>query len=57
MGGELKKIGDLVMDGALTKSKWGDEQLFFRHQNMKDDIGIKPEWDQYTPKCPFFGKQ
>jgi len=39
----------------MTKSKWGDEQLFFRHQKMNDDIKLKPEWEKYTAKCPFFG--
>jgi hypothetical protein len=30
-GGVEKLIGSLVLDGNLTKSKWADESLFFRH--------------------------
>lgn len=55
MGGKETMIGTLQLDGGLTKSKWGDEQLFFRHQLEDDDLKIKPEWDKYTAKCPFFG--
>jgi len=52
-------IGELVLDGTMTKSKWGDENLFFRHQKMDDDTKIYPDWEQYLPKwsmgegCPF----
>ena len=55
MGGKSVQIGALQLDGSFTKSKWGDEQLFFRHQKENDDIKLKPEWDKYVPKCPFFG--
>jgi hypothetical protein len=58
-GGKRSLIGELVLDGSMTKSKWGDEGLFFRHQKMDDDIKIYPQWEQYTRKystggkCPF----
>jgi len=55
MGGKETMIGTLQLDGQLTRSKWGDEQLFFRHQLNDDDLKIKPEWEKYTAKCPFFG--
>jgi len=31
LGGHETMIGSLVLDGKLYKSKWGDENLFFRH--------------------------
>ena len=59
LGGKEELIGTLVLDGQMTKSKWGDENLFIRHQKMDDDKGIHPEWDPYLSKysfkkgCPF----
>ena len=50
LGGKESYIGDLVLDGALHSSKWGDESLFFRHQNMKDDLKLQPSWEKYTDK-------
>jgi len=61
LGGKEILIGTLVLDGKLTSSKWGDENLFFRHQKMNDDIKFHPEWTPYLPtfssggKCPFMG--
>ena len=59
-GGKEQLIGTLVLDGALTTSKWGDQSLFFRHQRMTDDLKYHPEWDPYLEKysdggkgCPF----
>lgn len=58
-------IGTLVLDGNLIKSKWGDEQLYFRHQMMDDDLVSHPEWDDYLEKlrlvpeiniCPYLKK-
>jgi len=52
-------IGTLVLDGKMTKSKWGDENLYIRHQQMDEDKNIHPEWDPYLEKfsfkkgCPF----
>jgi len=39
-----------MLASPLTTSNWGDEHMFFRHQRMDDDLKIKPEWTQYTPK-------
>lgn len=49
MGGKEYLIGNLVTKSEVTTTKWGDEELFFRHQDMKADLAIKPEWTQYTP--------
>ena len=32
LGGVETNIGSLVLDGVLTSSKWGDQNLFFRHE-------------------------
>ena len=58
-GGSEKLIGQLVLDGQMVRSKWGDDNLFFRHQKMDDDIKLQPSWSDYVPrwsldgKCPF----
>merc|ERR1711915_469197 len=54
MNGTEKKIGELVLESKLTPSKWGDEHLFFRHQNMIEDLAIHPEWEQYLEKRSLF---
>ena len=38
VGGKRTLIGELILDGTMTKSRWGDENLFFRHQKMDDDL-------------------
>jgi hypothetical protein len=59
LNGSWKKIGALQLDGSLVKSKWADENLFFRHGYMDYDLNEHSDWTKYTPKfCPFgFGKQ
>jgi len=59
MGGKLSQIGSLNLNGSMVKSKFGDENLFIRHQYMDDDLKLKPEWRPYTAsykldgKCPY----
>jgi len=62
LGGTETLIGALVLDGTFTSSKWGDQNLFFRHQFENDDIKSHPDWAPYTAKwsdkdvlsgCPF----
>jgi len=31
LGGKEEHIGDLVLEGSLVSSLFGDESLFFRH--------------------------
>ena len=50
LGGQESHIADLVLTSELTTSLWGDQHLFFRHQNMEDDLGLRPDWEQYTEK-------
>lgn len=63
LGGQEQQIGDLVLRSKMTTSKWGDQHLFFRHQNMIEDLAIHPEWEEYTESfhtpgssqsCPHF---
>lgn len=42
-------IGDIVMDSKLTTSFFGDKYLFFKHQDMKEDLAIRPEWTSAVP--------
>lgn len=37
-------IGHIVLTDQLVLSKFGDEQLFFRHQHMEEDFDIRPDW-------------
>jgi len=50
LGGQESHIADLVLTSELTTSLWGDQHLFFRHQNMEDDLGLRPDWEQFTEK-------
>jgi len=49
LGGKEYKIGSLITTSVMTTSKFGDAGLFFRHQDMAEDLEIKPEWAPYTP--------
>jgi len=60
LGGVEAHIADLVLTSEMTTSLWGDQHFYIRHQDMWDDIDIKPEWADYTPtfglglhRCPF----
>jgi len=48
-------MGTLQLDGKLTKSKFGDEELFFRHQLATDDFKLQPTWKKYYPEFHPFG--
>eukprot|EP00091_Calanus_sinicus_P018456 TRINITY_DN4220_c0_g1_i2.p1 TRINITY_DN4220_c0_g1~~TRINITY_DN4220_c0_g1_i2.p1 ORF type:complete len:357 (-),score=107.20 TRINITY_DN4220_c0_g1_i2:86-1156(-) len=47
LGGTEKHIADLVLVSDMITSLWGDQHLFFRHQDMVEDSAIKPEWEEY----------
>ena len=38
LGGVETMIGSLKLNGSLTTSKWGDQNLFFKHQNIAEDL-------------------
>jgi len=42
-------VGTLSTTSELVTSTWGDNGLFFRHQDMAEDLEIMPEWKPYTP--------
>jgi len=48
LGGTELHIADLVMVSDMITSMWGDQHLFFRHQDMMDDLDIHPDWKEYT---------
>lgn len=37
-------VGDIVLQSNLISSQWADKKLFFRHQNLDDDIVLRPQW-------------
>merc|ERR1712127_778360 len=39
-------IGTVVLTDALSRSTFGDNELFFKHQYMEDDFKLRPEWLQ-----------
>lgn len=50
LGGIEHHIGDLVTTSIMTTSKFGDKDLFFRHQKLEEDIALRPEWETFEPK-------
>jgi hypothetical protein len=53
-GEKSHPIGSIKINGKLIKSKWADENLFFRHSYYDEDIDDYPSWDNKTKKyCPF----
>merc|ERR1719419_1869715 len=50
MGGTETHIADLVLTSDMTSSNWGDKHLFFRHQDMAEDVVLRPEWEEYLDK-------
>merc|ERR1712107_338021 len=54
LGGKEKRIADLVLTSEVVPSRWGDEHLFIRHQDMAEDLRLRPEWNQYTPQYSLF---
>jgi len=50
LGGREELIGSLILTSPLVPSLWGDTKLFFRHQDMRDDFILRPEWEEFTPK-------
>ena len=45
-------MGEIPSGSVLYRvhaSTWGDTRLFFRHQDMADDLRLKPDWNRHTP--------
>ena len=50
LGGVETHIADLVLTSELTTTNWGDKHMFFRHQDMAEDVEMFPEWEEYLEK-------
>jgi len=50
LGGKELEIGKLVLVSDVVTSNWADRSLYFRHQDMADDLRLRPDWNQFTPK-------
>ena len=50
LGGTEKHIADLVLVSEMVTSLWGDNHLYFRHQDMAEDVQIHPDWEEYLDK-------
>ncbi|CDW84335.1 UNKNOWN [Stylonychia lemnae] len=50
-------IGDLTIKSQLVRSYFGDRYLFFKHQDIQEDLVFKPEWKSdlkvHSSRCPF----
>lgn len=47
IGGKQWNIGSIQMTGPLITSKWGDRELFFRHQKLDEDLKLRSNWRPY----------
>jgi len=56
LGGSERRVADLVLVSEVVASRWGDEELFFRHQDMLEDLRVRPEWNEATPQFSLFQK-
>ena len=48
--GKEELLGAIVLRSELVTSHWADTRLFFRHQDMGDDLKLRPEWFKHTHK-------
>lgn len=46
-GARGKLIGRVVLTSRIVTSLWGDQQLFFKHQRIDDDLKVFPEWEPF----------
>jgi len=58
LGGVETLIGDLVTTSPCLPSNWGDNHLFYRHQDMREDVeNYFPEWADHLDYTDVFGSQ
>eukprot|EP00760_Papus_ankaliazontas_P001468 PhM_4_TR10484/c1_g1_i2/m.18827 len=43
-------IGHLEVEEAPSRTKFGDERMFFQHTRMEEDLKVKPEWSEPAQK-------
>ena len=56
LGGQERLIGWIVSRSDTISSHWGDQDLFFQHRRMDDDIMKRPhyfDWLQFWNKGKF----
>ena len=59
LGGVETLIGSIQLEGSFTSTKWGDQNMFFQHQTLFDDLALEPSWTPYYAqhslggKCPY----
>jgi hypothetical protein len=44
LGGVETAIAEIVSKSELTRSMWGDTNMYFRHYRHDEDFRFKPEW-------------
>lgn len=50
--GNALLLGTMVTEAQCVNSRYGDEQLFFRHQRVEEDWALQPQWMQFIdPKA------
>jgi len=66
---DLIKLGTFELTSKLMYSKFGDDELFFRHQRITEDFELRPEWNDAkggggglrnggrSSKCPMLNRQ
>ena len=42
-------IGELHLTSKIIRSMFGDRELFFKHEDGKFDLDLKPEWKSAFP--------
>ena len=48
----IEYLGNLVTADECVLSKFGDTEMFFKHQWIEEDIALRPEWtDHYSKDC------
>lgn len=45
-------IGEIVLESELTTSFFGDKHMFFKHEDIRDDLAYHPEWTTAVPTLP-----
>jgi len=48
LNGKEEHIGSLILNSPLIRSIYGDTKLFFRHQDVREDFLLHPEWEEFT---------
>jgi len=48
LGGKEELLGAIVLRSEMVTSHWADTRLFFKHQDMRDDLKLRPEWADHA---------